>query len=268
MKKSFLLLVLVLLYSCEEVIELEVPSAPQKLVIDALITKSVFDTQKANVEVRLMTTSNYFDAQIPPVSAADVTITNLSSNEIWNISESSEAGTYTKENVLLDALSQYQLTINVDGEIYEAISQLVRSVPIKSVVQGNQTLFTGDETEIIISYQDVKDREDFYFIDFGYNNYFIGTDKFYDGSDFSFSFFYDEDFPKNQEIYISMLGIDEAAYNYFRILLAQSGQDGGGPFSTPSSILRGNIENSTHPENFPLGYFRISEKDQVPFTAE
>jgi hypothetical protein len=268
MKKLFFLLILGLLYGCEEVIDLEVPSAPQKLVIDALITKSVFETQKASVEVKLMNTSDYFDTSIPAVSGADVKITNVSTNEIWSISESDDKGTYSMENVVLDTLSPYQLTITIEGEIYEATSQLVRSVPIKSVVQGDQTLFTGDETEIILSYQDVKDREDYYFIDFGYNNYFVGTDKFYDGSDFSFSFFYDEDFPKNEEVFISMLGIDEAAYNYFRILLSQSGQGGGGPFSTPSSTLRGNIQNSTNPENFPLGYFRISEKDQVPFTAE
>lgn len=268
MKKLFFLLLIGTLFGCEDVIEVEVPSSPKKLVVDALISKSVHETQNANVSVILTKTSDYFENEIPSVTGAEVTIKNLSTQQIWTVSESSDAGVYLLKNVVLDTLAQYQLNLKVDEQVYQSTSQLVRSVPIISVVQGDQSLFTGDETEVIITYKDVQDRKDFYFFDFGYNNYFAGTDKFYDGNEFSFSNFYDETFPKNEEITITMQGIDEAAFNYFRILLSQSGQDGGGPFSTPSSTLRGNIENITSPDDFPLGYFRISEQDQVPFTAE
>ena len=34
---------------------------------------------------------------------------------------------------------------------------------------------------------------------------------------------------------------------------------GNGPFNTVPFQLRGNIVNITNPENFPFGYFRISE---------
>lgn len=268
MKKLLFVLLIGILFSCEEVIEVDVPSSSKKLVIDALISKSVHETQKATVSVTLTQTSDYFENEIPTVSGAEVSVENLTTQQIWNISESSSAGVYLKENITLDTLAQYQLVVKFNEQTYQSISQLVPSVPIISVVQGDQSLFTGDETEIIITYQDVQDREDFYFFDFGDNNYFAGTDKFYDGSEFSFSNFYDENFPKNEQVLITMQGIDEDAFNYFRILLSQSGQGGGGPFSTPSSTLRGNIQNITSPKNFPLGYFRISEQDQVPFTAE
>ena len=48
---------------------------------------------------------------------------------------------------------------------------------------------------------------------------------------------------------------------YFNVLISQSGQQAGGPFETIPSSLLGNIVNTTNNENFPLGYFHISETD-------
>jgi hypothetical protein len=56
-----------------------------------------------------------------------------------------------------------------------------------------------------------------------------------------------------------MSGVSKDYYTYFRVLTNQSGQNGGGPFQTIPSSLLGNIVNTSHQDNFPLGYFNISE---------
>ena len=48
---------------------------------------------------------------------------------------------------------------------------------------------------------------------------------------------------------------------------SHTGQDGGGPFATAKSTLRGNIQNTTNNNDFPLGYFRVVERDSFIFTA-
>ena len=58
-----------------------------------------------------------------------------------------------------------------------------------------------------------------------------------------------------------MSGISKEYLTYFRVLISQSGQNSGGPFQTIPSSLLGNIVNTTNIENFPLGYFHISETD-------
>ena len=62
----------------------------------------------------------------------------------------------------------YQLRIIYQGELYESIvEQLVPSVPFDSLTQGNETLFEGNEIEVIVTFTDDGSREDFYVLDFG-----------------------------------------------------------------------------------------------------
>ncbi|GIR17971.1 MAG: hypothetical protein CM15mP32_1580 [Flavobacteriaceae bacterium] len=51
-------------------------------------------------------------------------------------------------------------------------------------------------------------------------------------------------FPKNEEVVIRMVGIDEDFFTYMQILLSHSGQNGGGPFATATSTLLGNFVSS------------------------
>ena len=107
----------------------------------------------------------------------------------------------------------------------------------------------------------------FYLFDFSDNNLFVTRDRFYDGQQFTFSFFYDDLFTKNEEVTIRMVGIDEAFFTYMQILLSHSGLSGGGPFATATSTLLGNFVSSEQ-DNVALGYFRVVEYSSHPFTAE
>ena len=67
---------------------------------------------------------------------------------------------------------------------------------------------------------------------------------------------------------IKMSGVSKEYYTYFRILVGQSGQNAGGPFETVPSSLLGNMINTTDEDNFPLGYFHISETDTFTLFLE
>jgi hypothetical protein len=70
------------------------------------------------------------------------------------------------------------------------------------------------------------------------------------------------------ELIFTLNGITQNHYNYLNILLSQAGGGSGGPFSTPTSTIRGNVVNQTNFNNFALGYFRLSERAKIAYVIE
>ena len=52
------------------------------------------------------------------------------------------------------------------------------------------------------------------------------------------------------------------------ILLQQIVDAGGGPFQTQPATVRGNCVNQTNHENFPLGYFRLSQAYSMEYQVQ
>ncbi|TLF44028.1 DUF4249 domain-containing protein [Maribacter aurantiacus] len=271
----YCLLGIILLQSCEDVIEVDLPTETSRLSVDAVLR---MDTSEpiTTAQIKLNLTSSFFEEN-NPLSNAEVRIRNLDfvsdnsleSNEI-NLAEVSP-GTYeATRNTTFFTSGQLALFINFNNEQYYATTSFVPTSPIESVVQGEETLFTGDETEIIISFTDDGTRDDFYIFDFGFNEFLVTEDEFYQGQRFEFSYFY-EDIEPGQEMTISILGADESFYNYMNQIIVQAGGDQG-PFQTPAATVRGNIFNVTgiaNPEelesigqnnDFPLGYFAVVQE--------
>ena len=272
MKTHVLLLILscLLFLSCEDVIDVDVPTTEPQLVVDAYIRTGLSENGRAFVEeneIKLTLSAPFFDGQVPLVTDALVTITDETGN-IFVYEDINNDGIYMPDLPFnaVDLGETYTLTIEYDGEVYTATAQLMPSVPIDNIEQGDGTLFDGDEIEIILSFTDDGARDDYYLFDFDFGEFLTSEDRFYQGNEFSFSYFY-EDMPVGQEVTISILGIDEQFYNYMNILLDQS-DDTDGPFATPPATARGNIVNTTDQDNFALGYFAISESDSQQFTIQ
>lgn len=266
----YILVILVLSISCEDVIDVEIPNGEPRLVIDASFELYLNEDPVA-IEggVKLTLSAPFFDENIPTVSNATVFITNLTDNSVINFLEAGEAGFYTPDSVefIPEFGVSYQLTVIHNNETYIADAQLIPTVPIDNIMQGDGTLFEGDETEIIVFFTDDGSRDDFYLFDFDFSLFLASEDRFYQGEAFNFSYFY-ENMVGGRDITIKILGIDERYYNYAFLLIQQSEQDGGNPFQAPPAILRGNIINTTNPNNYALGYFNISEADRFEFTIK
>jgi len=207
---------------------------------------------------------------LPPVNDATVFITNLQDNSIINFELSENPGFYIPtQNAIINPVfdTNYELTVIFEGETYKATTQLYPSVPIDDIEQGDGTLFDGDETEILLTFTDDDTRDNYYLFDFDFNLLEVSEDRFYQGETFTFSYFY-EDMIAGQEVTVKLLGIDERYFNYAELLIEQSEQEGGNPFLTVPALLRGNIINTTNPDNYALGYFNLSEANRIRFTIE
>ncbi|MBP2833938.1 DUF4249 family protein [Aquimarina sp. U1-2] len=268
--RLYILLLTIFCISCEDVIEVDVPTGAPRLVIDASF-EYYQNENPVNVEggIRLTLSAPFFDDQIPTVSDATVFITNTTDNSVINFSESGTPGFFTPDSgeFIPEFNTDYQLTVIYDSETYIGTTQLIPSVPIDNVIQGDGTLFEGDETEIIIFFTDDGNRDDFYLFDFDFNLFFPSEDRFYQGQAFNFSYFYEE-MVAGEDVTIKILGIDKRYFEYSDLLIEQSEQEGGNPFQSPPAVLRGNMVNTSNPDNYPLGYFNLSEANRFEFRIE
>ncbi len=262
--KIISLLLIVLFTNCEKVIDVDVPSIEPKLIIDATF-EVLFDENPvvANTFVKLSLSADYFDDTIPPVTNASVFLTNLLDNSIINFTDENEDGNYEPIISFIPADDvEYELTIIYNNETYKGKATKVKSTPFTEIIQGDETLFSGDEIELKISFTDNVDVDNYYLFNIDTYNFITIEDRFFNGTDYNFSYFYEDEnieLPKN--IMLKMSGMTKEYYTYFEILVSQGGQNGGGPFQAIPSSLLGNMINKTNEENFPLGYFHISETD-------
>ncbi|EAR01558.1 DUF4249 family protein [Maribacter sp. HTCC2170] len=258
--KRFLFLIsgFALLVGCEDVIEVDVPNDEPRLSIDGLIR---LNTNLLNTEIRIVATetSSFFE-EIGSANLDRIELTNSLTNQNINLTENPlGSGIYIAE-WSVDQLMQGELVLSIDynGSQYEAKTTFVPTVPFDNLIQGDGTLFSGDETEILVSYTDEPNREDFYLFDFDFEEYLVSEDTFYLGQAFEFSYFYEDGLEPGQELNISILGVDEIFYNYMNQLIVQSGGDQG-PFQTPAATVKGNIVNLTDSDNFALGFFAVCQ---------
>lgn len=265
MKKIFLILSLTIIFSnCEKVIDVDVPSIAPKLVVDASF-QVFFDESPvtANTVVKLRLSADYFEETTPTVTNATVFLTNLSDNSIINFSDANADGDYEPTNPFIPADNiEYELTIIHDNETYKGKASKIKSTPFVSVIQGDETLFSGEEIQLKIEFQDDGTQENYYVLDYTNNIFLLLEDRFFNGALYNFSSFYQEDeIEVPTTVTIKLSGITKEYYTYFRILTSQSGESDGGPFQTAPTALLGNMINTTNDDNFPLGYFHISETD-------
>lgn len=266
MKKTYIISVLILLFftNCEKVVDIDVPSIKPKLVIDASFEVN-FDENPitANTVVKLRLSADYFEETIPTVTNATVFLTNLTNNSVINFLDADADGNYEPiSNFIPEDNIEYQLTVVYENETYNGVATKIKSTPITNVVQGDKTLFSGEEIELKISFSDNVATQNYYLFNIDIYNFITIEDRFFNGTAYNFSYFYEDEnieFPKN--IAVKFAGITKEYFNYFRILQNQSGENGGGPFQSPPSSLLGNMINTTNKANFPLGYFHISETD-------
>lgn len=264
----FLILSSTLLFtSCEDVIDVDLDSSSERLVIDAEILwkKQTDGTQQ---EIKLSRLTNYYETETIKVSDAQVLIKN-SAGESFIFQESEEEGTYKCTDFLPQLLETYTLEIVVDEELYTATEMLIPAPEINRIEQDDEGGFLGDEIEVSFFYNDPIDETNFYLTDIRTTflplpEYNLTDDDFYNGNEIEDSFS-NEDLEVGDDIRITFRGISASFYNYMNLILETTS---GNPFSTPPANIRGNIINQTQAENYALGYFRLSEGHQFTYTVE
>lgn len=252
---TILLLTLVLI-SCEDVVDIDLNDPEPRLVVDAIFR---VNTEQASnrVSVHLAESSNFFEENTP-INSAVVTIFNTATDQSADLPLDSGEGTYSAvfdTDLLISG--PLELRIEYNGITYTAANQFVASTPITRLEQGSSSLFDDDDIEIIIGYDDPADQDNYYLLDFDQGEFFTSEDTFYQGSNIEFSFFHDTAQP-GDALDIYLMGANQEFINYMNQVLELSGEQGLTPFQTPVSAARGNILGpNDNSDNFALGYFAV-----------
>ncbi len=274
--------------SCEEVIEIDLPKEEPRLIVEALIRADLSQTE-TQVSVKLSLTDGFFGT-VPLTKTDNIYILTdkiedngfiIDSGIIGFPSDESNLGVYEttiattsfEDNIL------YTLFINHEGRLYAAQTSFTPAPPIDSITQGTNTLFDEDETEVIVTFKDIAEQDNFYIFDFGFEEFLPIEDQFYKDQEYSFSYFYKKQLAPGNQIEVSILGADRGFYNYMDLLIEQS-EGTFELFETPAATVRGNVfditdldnidvvDNVERPELFPLGYFAIVQEHKISLTIE
>ncbi|XMO86911.1 DUF4249 domain-containing protein [Algibacter sp. AS12] len=264
------IILIFLVTSCEDVIDLKLNNSEPKLVIDAALNWQKGTDGKSQA-IKLSLTAPFFDSTNPPASGATVTVTDSNSNT-FNFIEESNTGIYKNNSFIPELNGVYILSISYNNELYTATETLIPVVPIEDVEQKDDGGFSGEDIELKAYYTDPEGVKNYYIFEFNivkFETTFIEVydDEFSDGNRI-FAFYSNDDMQLVDDVIITSYGISERTYQFYNILLEQTDENSGDPFSVQPSTVRGNCVNQTNPDNFPLGYFRVSESDAFTYTIK
>ena len=271
MKKIITLIVFgFLLTNCEDVIDIELNETEPKLVIDAGINW-IKNTPGNEQSIKLTLTAPFFDNEVPPANGAIVSITD-DNNNTFSFTEDGNTGVYNNSSFIPVLDATYMLSVLYNSELYTATETLKPVVPIDFIEQKDDGGFLGEAIELKAFYTDPANIENYYLFEFISNIAVIPAlevyeDRFTDGNQI-FGFYSEEDLETGDQVTIRNYGISERFYQFMFTLLQQGSEEGGGPFETQPATVRGNCINQTNQDNFPFGYFRLSEVDELIYTIQ
>ena len=269
MKKIALLFLLIAFSGCQDEVNVDLDTAAPRLVIDANILwqKGTVGNEQA---IKLSMTTDYYSPVVPPVLGATVFITN-SSNTVFNFTDSDNNGEYICTNFVPVINETYTLTVQVNGITYTATEKLLATPTVDDVQQTTVQGIGQDLIQVKFFFQDNGNEE---------NNYFVSVlkaplvvpewgvieDEFFQGNQM-FGFYTDEDLEAGNSLHFELQGISQRYYNYLNKLINIT-SNGGNPFATPPATLRGNIVNTSNSDDFPFGYFHLSELDTKDYIVQ
>ena len=266
---------------CERVVSIDVEEGPERLVVEGRIERHQDQTDVVQ-SIRLTTTDAFFsNARTPPANEAEVTVSDNVGNRYLFLESRGEPGLYQNEEIRPTVGRIYTLEILYRGELYRASEELLPVAPIDSIYQkfNKGNAFEDEGVRVKIDYQDVAGWVDYYLWeqfadgvslakpDPGNSLNFVGSDEFYDGQKIV-GFEPNEEAPlkPGQLIEVRQIALSEQAFEFYFLLFQQTGQNS--IFPVPAALIRGNVENTTNPAHYPLGYFGASEVDVAQLTIE
>lgn len=265
---------IILLASCEDVIDLDLPEGRKQLVVDAFVS----DEEKLQT-INLTWTAGYFDNSLPDgVSGAEVYITG-SDGSHFSFTEK-EAGLYQYNAIDFPAIDSvdilYTLHIKYDNNEYISKSYLNPVPEIEQIGFYTELNFVTMEYNTFAEFlaTDVPGRTDYYWIKSFVNDTMTGDvgsfritrDASFFGSNtdgLMFDIFVRRSINDNEmpiddgdEVRVELYSISESAWVYLSRINAESSN--GGLFSVPPANIESNITDVAGQEQEEvLGVFSI-----------
>ncbi len=248
-------------YSCTKVIELDLSNVASNIVIEAVITNTSGPYQVLISKTVNFTASNDF----PPVSAATVTITDVTSS-VTDILTETTPGTYVTNAIEGIPGHSYRLSVIAEGQTYTASSTMVMPVVLDSLTFQSLNIFGSAQINAIAHFQDPAGTNNWY----SFSQVVSGRklkeisvfdDRLSNGLYINEQIFSDSAYIRlGDTVSLQMNCIDKNVWNYLNTLGPVAGGDNFDS-GAPSNPI-GNISNRA------LGYFSaqtIQTKIAVPY---
>lgn len=286
---SIILLSAFALTSCEEVIDLNLDTAPKKLVIDAALDWKKGEA-KAYPIVDISYTEAYFgETHSPAVNNAVVKIVSGSqtySLTLWdgtstinsdNLNELKGGSRYVFPAGITPELGKnYELIVELDGQTYTAKDKMLEApvIPSNKIVQKENGGFLADRKEVRFYFDGINDGvANAYLLKLSQSNIsktvygtlddnYIANNKFFfimAGVD------NDEKLNKGDVVNVILYRIHPQYKEFVQMLVRLS--EGQNPFTIPTRPI-GNIVNTTNKRENPLGAFRVSQYTTLQYTVK
>ncbi|MEX2595005.1 MAG: DUF4249 domain-containing protein [Anditalea sp.] len=247
--------ILVLMISCEEVIELDLGNAEPRIVIEGLVT-----THRGPYSVKIRQSIDYQDTNIfPPVSGAKVTITDEEGYS--EILKEVADGIYETAELKGEDGKTYLLEVVYEGEVYSASSTIPETmIPISSINYKflKESLFNEEGFYMAAFFYDPVNEVNYYRLKVFVNgepyffafdgkrikddNFWLINDKFFNGQLMDYGF--PHKLQLGDKVDIELHQVDKGTYEYYRTLVEVMGIGEVAP-SNPI----------TNWDNGALGYF-------------
>ncbi len=275
--KIIIFLSVIVFNSCEDVVDVDLQTAPARLTIEASLDWEK-GTQGNNQTIKLSTSTPYFDTTSnSAVTGASVMVTNDTSGDEF-IFEDQNNGTYTTSAFIPVLNQSYTLDVRYNDENYTATETLIPVVDFLEITQSTEEGFDDEALEVNIIFNDPDIEGNRYLLRLQEEGDLLPElgvidDEFVNGNEISLEYEKEEDEDAGTEVFvprdvvnIDLFGISEDYYNYMSILIEQA--DGLGLFSTIPVAFRGNCVNLDNPDNYANGYFRVTQVVRARYTFE
>ncbi|HSO88381.1 MAG TPA: DUF4249 domain-containing protein [Draconibacterium sp.] len=263
MKNIFYLLILILIFSgCEKVIDVDLNESDPAIVIEGNLNYNPYLN-----EVKISMTSSYFDTlPTEKVSGAIVSVSSDFGGEY--IFDETENGIYRSNEIRLKLGETYHLSVEANGEKYEASSRLNPPVNIDSVKFFYQDGFSFIESGYYVNLYlfDPPGISNYYRVKVTKNgvlqntidDFFIFDDRYVDGNSIEINLF-NSAFNLNDTVSVQLISLDEGAYEYLETFQeVVNNNPGSAAPANPNSNL----------SNGALGYFSAWSSDTKTFIIQ
>lgn len=278
--KIVVLIATISLFSCQDVINLDLPEGEKLIVINGIVSDTI------PVWAEVLQTANYNEnGPLPVIEDASVW---LFENNV-KVSQLKLDSNVYRSNFVGTVGNTYFLQVEVPsshpelgGTIWQSNEELLKATPpIDSIYQKwlPEDIFQDEGIYVFYHFTDPVGTGDRYRIKLtendtvrdGAGDITVFEDGFFDGRSFN-----EEDLPAIQvngspakdgfTFVVEHSGISLAYMNYLNLLNEQVAQVGG-LFDPPPAVLQGNIYGITNPEKLGLGFFAATGLNYAEYTV-
>lgn len=252
------------LSSCEKVIDVNLDSSANQIVIEGNITN-----QQGEQAIKISQSVPYTDSNVyPAVTGATVRVTDDAGGS-WIFNEA-QPGNYTIGSLKGVPGHTYTLHVDVNDIAYTAISTMPEPVTLDSLSLDILTFGGEENKQVQVHFKDPIDQVNQYLYIMKINgvqakSIFVENDRLTNGNDITSLLFYisendDEELKTGDEVEIEMQSIDKNIFTYW-FTLSQQTQNGPGGGVTPGNPPS-NINNNA------LGYFSAHTTGKKTLTVD